>query len=304
MVDFIKLLLIDPYLIRRLRESDLIVWKLSIIFPSPKKSCTLRIDRYEYQGIIFDFGPNDKWVKIHFKPHYFFNNNEHNANDFSVESCVVTLNQFLSRFKLDPKKLKVINLEFGLNLSPSGITGKYLVENCIYISKTPMSNTTGLEFAKQSITRGKSVFKGFKIYDKRFQFPYLVKNELVRLEITSAQAKFIQTLGIKTMSDLLNLEVYDNMAMRLIEEIEHLLILDPKLELSCSPKERAYYNKCLRHDYWSNLAKDRSRNKFIRHRNKFEQFIQIHGGRNIKQELIELAQIKLLTLLENGADSN
>lgn len=304
MVDFTKLLLIDPNSIRRLRESDLIDWKLSVLFPSPKNSCTLRIDRYEYQGIIFEFGINDQWVKIHFKPHYFFNAGEHNINDFNVPTCIDVLYRFSACFELDPNNLQVINLEFGINLNPVEVSGQYLVENCIYSSKTPLSNIDGLEHAKQSLCKDKSVFKGIKIYDKKCQFPTLVSGELIRFEITSSQTKFIQTLDIMTLADLLDPGVYYNMAAKISSEIERLLILDPELQFHCKPKLRIQYNSWMRIDYWRNLIRDSSRNKFNRHKSIYERLIHDLEGRNIKQDLIGATQKKLWALLENGADSN
>ena len=83
----------------------------------------------EYKGIYFCFYTRlikDEVtftkVEILFKPHYYFNNNLHNANNFKVMDCVNVLTEIKETFNLPVNELKILNIEFGLNaISPNQV---------------------------------------------------------------------------------------------------------------------------------------------------------------------------------------
>lgn len=59
----------------------------------------------EYKGVYFCFytrkiDNDDVFTKLEilFKPHYYFNDNLHNANDFSVQDCINVLNEFIELY--------------------------------------------------------------------------------------------------------------------------------------------------------------------------------------------------------------
>ena len=121
MIDFIKLSVKDLSLINYFRNHNLLEWvsnenKFNRYDPEVINTK----DKYQFKGIIFCFYTNE--LKISFLPHYYFNSNLHNANDFKVLDCMNIINEFKNNFKIDLEQLKIINLEFGLNvISPIAI---------------------------------------------------------------------------------------------------------------------------------------------------------------------------------------
>src|SRR5699024_1760330 len=101
-----------------------------------------------YNGILFCFHENK--LEILLRPHYLFNTIEHNANDFKALYCIRTLENFISIFELkEPQKLKIINLEYGLNIiSPMNIQN--LITFLYAHQRNEFKTDTGLAFSKKA----------------------------------------------------------------------------------------------------------------------------------------------------------
>lgn len=118
MLDFLKLSIIDISLINYLENHNLLEWvksedRFNYFDNEVIKTKTIK----QYKGILFCFYSNK--VEVLFKPHYYFNNGLHNANDYIVKDCIDTVLEFKNTFEIDLQLLKVINIEFGINiLSP------------------------------------------------------------------------------------------------------------------------------------------------------------------------------------------
>lgn len=58
-------------------------------------------------------------LEIIISAHHLFNDHLHNANDFSPSDCVKTLEDVFQKLKFSPeelKEIKVVNIEFGINI--------------------------------------------------------------------------------------------------------------------------------------------------------------------------------------------
>ena len=114
MLDFLKLQTYDLSLIEYFNTNDLLTWLSDTDKLKHLDSEVITTKKTkQYKGIYFCFYSNR--LDILFKPHYYFNNNLHNANDFKIVDCINVISNFKEIFKIDLAHLKVVNIEFGLN---------------------------------------------------------------------------------------------------------------------------------------------------------------------------------------------
>ncbi|MBQ0734939.1 hypothetical protein ACFSJT_04330 [Aquimarina celericrescens] len=221
MIDYLKILVTD------MRVWDYFLNHEKLVFVRQIKRSDQEYDviTKEYKGITFVF--HEKCLWIYFKPHYFFNDNLHNSNDFTVYDCIGVLSDFLEVFREVRKELlecPVINLEFGVNVI-SPIYVKELLDSILYHGKNLFRIQENLPYSKISSKirqNGKANdYKMIKAYAKGLQvFPGYDNQHhpnTFRFEVKSKQSKYINRLGIKIFGDLLNLQIYETLA-------DHILI--------------------------------------------------------------------------------
>jgi hypothetical protein len=269
----------------------------------------------QFKGIYFCFYPNR--LDILFKPHYYFNDNLHNANDFKIVDCINVLNEFKNTFNIELTNLKVVNIEFGLNvISPIDI--KDLIRFLAYHERNEFRTDTGLAYSKKSSSIDKygktNDYKIIKAYAKGIHFPNHCNFDTFRFEIKSKQSKYINTLNVFNLKDLLNSEVYDEMIKTIIKEFKEVLILDCSSSLyKLNPKEQKKINEFLNPLYWYKII-NQNRNSFSKNKKIYYNLIgKIENNLKSQLEKIIFDKLKLLkegaisTSLQEykkGADSN
>lgn len=294
MLDFLKLLTIDYGTMNSLKNNPLLTWS--------KSEETLDFDNETintktmkmYKGILFAF--YDKKLEILFKPHYYHNNNLHNANDFSVHKCMKIISEFRDLLNIELEKFRIINIEFGINIvSPVEI--EKLITWIKFHSKNQFFNHSGLRYSKQSQSVSKSGrysnYKAIKAYAKGFQFPQYSNRDTFRFEIKSKTSQYISgVLNIYTLDDLLDYEVYEYMGHELMKEFSEILILDKNVKMeSLSRKEQYRLHKYLDVDVWERYTN----NSINVYRNNFKKFHDLldKTGMHLKKQVQLLLQEKI-----------
>jgi hypothetical protein len=304
MIDFIKLSIKDISLIDYFKNNDLLEWLSNENkFNRYDPEIINTKDKYQYKGIIFCFYPNE--LKISFLPHYYFNNNLHNANDFKVLNCIKVINDFKTTFKIDLTLLKIINLEYGLNvISPIDI--KDLITYLAYHNQNEFFTDTEYTYSKKSYKRNSknkiNDYKIIKAYAKGLQFPQYIDKNTFRFEVKSNQSKYFNQFNIYNLNDLLNIDVYNNLSKELENEFKGVLILDNSQNINIlKPKQQTYLNQYLNPNYWYRIKQGAARNKFNKEKTKYYKLISILGD-NIKTKLENNIKTKL-EFLKSGAYS-
>jgi len=262
-----------------------------------------------YKEVLFCFFSKDDLftkLEILIKPHYYFNDNEHNANDFSAIDCINTLTEIKNIFDFNPEELSILNIEFGLKIiSPIDI--KDLVSCTIYHNKNEFINSSdSLRYSKVSYRyneNGKSnKYKQIKFYAKGLQYPYYTDINTLRIEVKSKERKYIKTLGVNTYADLLKFETYRKLSEVIISESKQILILDihNKGE-NLTNKELSKLDEYRNSYYWVKSLQG-SRNLFNRHKTKYFEILE-KTGNNIHSKLNILIDDKLNKLLKTCAVS-
>jgi len=180
----------------------------------------------EYKGILFEFYyKNGHFTKleIHIKPHYYHNDNLHNANDFSAYNSIKTLKEIIKTFNLPVEEFKIIGLEFGTNIiSPINITE--LIDKTLYHEKNVFKNSDDYLIhskisVKNSINGKASKYKAMKYYAKGIQYPEYCHKDTLRIEIKSKKSQYINKFGIYNLNDLLKPLVHGKIYTELKKEI-------------------------------------------------------------------------------------
>jgi hypothetical protein len=304
MIDFLKLVTYTISQIDYFKNHTLLDWV----------SDTDRINNFDsevvttkkvkqYKGIYFCFYANK--LEILFKPHYYFNNNLHNANDFKIMDCINVFNEVKKVLNIDFQFYKVVNIEYGLNcISPIDI--KDLITYLSYHERNEFRTDIGLAYSKKSYsvtTNGTAnQYKIIKAYAKGLHFPNYTNINTFRFEVKSKKSRYINQLGIYTANDLINPKVYLTLVESLIYEFEKVLILDCATNFkSLTSKEQnkiAKYNNPME---WYRINSSLNRNSFSKNKTTYYKLIN-KVPNNLKSQLRQIIFDKL-ELLKKGAYS-
>lgn len=295
MMDFLKLYITDILLIKYLENHNLLKWVKSEdrFNYFDNEVIKTKIVKH-YKGILFCFYSNR--VEILFKPHYYFNNGLHNANDFTINDCINIILEFKNTFKIDLHLLKVKNIEFGINiLSPICI--KKLIAFIQYHERNEFKSEVGLAYCKRSskvnLKGINNKYKSIKAYAKGIQFPEYTHIDTFRFEVKSKESKYINRLGVYTANDLLNFDCYLNMANEIINEFDKVLLLDCETDfMSLTDKEQAKIKDYQNTITWFNISQDTYKNRFNKEREKYYNLLNKIPN-NLKNRLTKTISDKL-----------
>jgi hypothetical protein len=276
-----------------------------------KENNTIKQATYikSYKEILFCFfTKKEEFTKLEIliKPHYYFNDNLHNANDFKAFNCIQTLTEIKEIFDFPSEELSTQNIEFGINgLSP--IDCMDLISYSIFHEKNEFINSSdNLRFSKISFKHradGKANrYKQIKFYAKGLQFPQYAYSNTFRFEVKSKESKYIKKLGIKTYDDLLKIETYHKLADKLRSEFKNVLILDiDNNGQNLTNKELLKLNEHKNTYVWVKRLQH-SRNVFTNNKKKYFELLD-KTGNNIHVEVFDVIDIKLQELLKPCAIS-
>ncbi|MDY6024667.1 hypothetical protein [Bergeyella zoohelcum] len=280
MLDNLKIRTYNQAIINRLNEVGgfVVCDSLSNRFTSKQHYTTEKIKLHFYK-----VESGYAYVDISLSPHYHFNDYRHNGNDFSVNDCIKTLTDILHLFGIKDtefSEFKPVNLEFGVNITPHQDT-RQIIDGVTYYKKTKFihSRTKGgdLEYSKISDATSE---KQIKIYAKGLQChevlhtPEIDANTL-RYEIKSKRSRYLKKLGINNLTDLLTPKTYTRLSQELINDFNHILILNFNANLDAlTPKDRGYITRANSVEFWDNLTSEKHRNSFGYNRQKYERILK------------------------------
>lgn len=255
----------------------------------------------QYKGILFC--AYDNRLEILFSPHYYFNANKHNANDFTVKNCINVLNEFINEFDLfnELDQLKITNLEFGLN-ARSPIDVRDLITYAKYHQNKEFFNDNGLAYSKSSFkpnSNGRqSRYKTIKFYAKSIQYPEFSEPNLFRFEVKSKKSAFINQLGIYNLGDLINPGVYEKLKQTILNEFKGVLILDSSLSIqNLTKRQENKIKDYLNSDYWYRIKQrsenqEKKKNEFWYAKQRYFRHLDL-AGYNIHKDLYRIISEKL-----------
>ena len=273
MIDFIKIKITDEALINQVWNNEILEYdgKSEKRFNDELKELVKK----KYKNLYFT--KYQDRIEISGSLHYFFNNGNHNSNDFSVKDCINTIMQIRDLFMLDLEKCKLINLEYGVNIIPS-IDVEDLVHNMMYHEKRQFNRPTKHFYYKIA---GNEAYKQIKAYNKSVQFPSLCNNTF-RFEVKSKQSKYINSLDLFTLNDLAVTGTYNRLMEELIKEWDNVLLFDLSKNI-----DKKYLNTY----FWEDILKNGCRNKFNNQKKRYYEKLGINNlHAQIRKILIQKMQ--------------
>ena len=308
MIDFVKLRIRDTNLIQYVRNKDILKMDKRIEHNGYWNDIKTN-EVMSYKGIVFCFYADR--MEIMFKPHYYFNNNDHNGNDFHAGDCMTVITQFIQEFDLSDRKAEIMQLEFGVNF----ISGSYRPDKVISFAQYHFKNryeTGDLAYFKKFYSinskngqRQVNDFKIIKFYWKGNQFSGVaaVDPDTLRFEVKSKKRTYINGLGITHIEDLVNEPVFRRFKTEIEKEFTNILFIDYEANrTSLKQKESDKLQMYLSDYFWySTIQKDRDRNAFSRHKKNYNSLLD-KTGNNIHTELLKVIVRKTDQLLKIGAD--
>ena len=273
MIDFIKIKITDEALINQVWSNEILEYdgKSEKRFNDELKELVKK----KYKNLYFT--KYQDRIEISGSLHYFFNNGNHNSNDFSVKDCINTIMQIRDLFMLDLEKCKLINLEYGVNIIPS-IDVEDLVHNIMYHEKRQFTRPTKHFYYKIA---GNEAYKHVKAYNKSVQFPSLCNNTF-RFEVKSKQSKYINSLDLFTLNDLAVTGTYNRLMKELIKEWDNVLLFDLSKNID---------EKYLNTYFWEDILKNGYRNKFNNQKKRYYEKLGINNlHAQIRKILIQKMQ--------------
>ncbi len=256
----------------------------------------------EYNKITFSINDNAKYrvdnpsipYKIHCNVsgsiHKYFDANDSNASDFTYRQLIDSIIEICSKFRLNPFKCVLTNVEFGVNIIPPIPSDKAL-RNLI--------NHWGHEFTHVGgKAKGKECCKQqywIKIYDKNWKRKS--GHELLRIEIHVAKMNYLTEIGIRTLADLLSLDKIMQLGAKLeaiwngIRYFDDTLLFD-----KMNDKERSFMNQWRNPIYWQEL-KEIKYTTYKYHGKRFKEITEKYSRDHRQKQIGSLIKKKCAELL-------
>lgn len=211
--------------------------------------------------------------------HKFKNGGLHNYDDFKWNEVLQTIENLSDTLNLNVKQLKLVNLEWGLNieteLPPKSILSGLVCHKVSRFEKMYIS--PGSHF-----TCSHSQFS-LKGYDKGTQ--HRLPFNLLRFEVAGNKSAFLNNLGIETLKDIERKDVRVNLQNYLHDGVwKDIILIDPKM-MDYLPDCGFDYERILKWsnpNFWIN-ATNRTR---CYQKKEYDKFRLAHGF-NIKEEIME-----------------
>ena len=214
-IDFVKIVLRDIDLLERVWNNPLLIFQSNQDRRFNDEIRTFR--KKTYKGLTFTLYAEK--LEITGSLHKYFNDEIHNATDFSFVDCIQVIIELETIFKLDLSQCFIENLEFGLNVIPDESV-KNIVVWLKFHERNEFRFYPDLQYAKQASSfsnRGKiNQYKIIKAYAKGLQLfegKQYGDSNTFRFEVKSKQAKYFNRFGVHTLSELTLQVVYARLSV-------------------------------------------------------------------------------------------
>jgi hypothetical protein len=203
------------------------------------------------RGLTFRLVPRNtgKGYRVEVKGslHKFHNNGQHNADQFTADDLLLTLDQLVHDYGFDLFNSKVNNIEFGVNLLLPFPVSRVLTNLLCYKNQSftldTRSDTPYYVCQRQHYA--------VKIYDKGKQKE--LDYPLLRFEVRVRKMEYFNGTGVRlrTLADLMNVSNYGPLGALLVGTFSEILFDDPAVKpADLTPRERKIYQDGRNPRHW------------------------------------------------------
>ncbi len=211
-----------------------------------------------------------------------------NYDDFTANEVSESLTSLCNILGINPKQMKLQNLEVGVNIRTDFDPEKILMNLICYKRKPFEIFSNDPFFGKKAILNQYEI----KIYDKGKQFN--LENNTLRYELKVRKMRQISNTGIVYLSDLQEKSKLKLLKSHLIKSIDHLIFSCDNIDSSrISDKQKSLILKAQNYKYWKNLESS----VYKREKKKYEEAINKTQGINFKRFIKKEVSNKFDSLL-------
>jgi len=235
------------------------------------------------------FSPSNRMV-LSGSLHKYFNKGIHNYDQFDSIKLDRSLKKLFHEFGLLPENLRIMQLEFGINIKVD-FSVKELLENLIQHRGVEVQTDPNISVGLyRQILHDQYILK---IYSKGGQ--YQLPEEVLRIEIKQTNWSKYRKLGIHTLNEFMQSDktVFVN---ELFSCWDDVILFDP---LAYRENE---YHQYSNHQYWRDLRKSGKRMSFKRNKDLLKKFNKEHG-RDVQQVVSQL-MAQTIVNLQDVTNSN
>lgn len=248
--------------------------------------------RANYNGLIIDRYTHT--CKVSGSIHKYFNNGEHNYNDFSLSDYKKAICDLGKVLNINPEVIKINKIEAGVNIDLGDNLNAYDVLSSILMLNYKIPEKMGqigyvFKFREYDI---KIYAKSLKQYPDKLRIELVIRHKTKRSSIIKEYTPYCNTL-----EDLGNPEVWKAFGNELILIFDKIIIID---------KENLDYNNLTTKEtklllnggnalYWK---RDWSRQTRHNHLKQFIELIKSRSGTQVKDELKHRMVNKIDTLIK------
>lgn len=232
-----------------------------------------------YKNLVFKYYPNSDRMILSGSLHTFWNNGEHNHNDFSIIDFLKAVDELESLFGLRPINLRILQIEFGVNVLPP-IQSNLIIDHCLFHKWVKF--TSNIDNFEGKYKQSKLHDYIIKLYNKALQNG--LNQEILRFERKQIKyGKYVKKIGIgQTLYDLMKSD-FKGFKTTLLNDWGNVLMFDPLID-SNDLKITQYRDPIT----WMRFN-EKSRTTRLKHVKKLKEINCQLGGQiqNKIQELIE-----------------
>lgn len=235
------------------------------------------------KGLTFRLVPrkteHDCRVEVKGSLHKFYNNGQHNADQFTINNLLLTLDLLVRDYGFDLFKSKINGVEFGVNIElPFSIN--QVLDNLICYKNQPFAKDTRSKIPYYVCQRQRYAVK---LYDKGKQKG--LTGNLLRFEIRVNKMQYFNDSGIilRTLADLSNVANYELLGVLLVETFNEILFDDLTVDpTNLTPGEQEVYRNGRNSRYWQTstdlLSKQANRQRLSRDKQRYRAVLNQYGS--------------------------
>src|SRR6056300_477533 len=236
-----------------------------------------------YKNLVFQYYPKSNKIILSGSLHKFWNDGEHNYNDFDFNAFLEVLEQLFQVFGTTPKDIHITQLEWAVNIIPP-ISVNTILDHCLYHQWRRFENKYDRGEGKYIQVEHKSNYL-LKFYNKGLH--YKLGYDILRIERKQlCWSRYCSRHGIgQTLNDLIESD-FIGLSDSLLENWREVLFFDPLM----NPEQDSVFKYRDPIQWKKYLQKSRTTRK--RHFDKLRKF-NLEYGNDTQGKILKEIEEKL-----------
>lgn len=205
--------------------------------------------------------------------HKYFNSGVHNHNQYNQTAYLETIKQLKTIYGIEPEHLRIIQIEYGVNIPPP-IPTNDILNNLLQHKNKDFEQKISNEFGKYYQSEHANYI--LKVYNKALQ--YGCKDEILRIEIKQTNWSEYRKQGLYTLKDF-NDSNKIGFVNNLLTKLNQIVFYDPT---NVNIEKWGKYSHI---NFWREL-RSKSHNTQKKHRDRLKTLNSIQGT-NVQNRLTD-----------------